>query len=71
MLRWEQLRKLSNLFEINTLPGLWKRLKGMEKKKCQKSQREGAFCFKGLPLGSVPNFLGFVSDLKGDVLCHP
>lgn len=44
--------------------------KGMEGKS-QKSQGEGAFCFKGLPLGSVPNFLDFVSDLKGKVLGRP
>lgn len=37
----------------------------------QKSREEGAFCFKGLPLGPVPNFLGFVPGLKGEVLCHP
>jgi hypothetical protein len=43
---------------------------GMEERS-QKSQGQGAFCFKGLPLGSVPNFLDFVSDLKGEVLCHP
>lgn len=35
-----------------------------EWRKKVRSQGEGAFCFKGLPLGSVPNFLGFVSDLK-------
>jgi hypothetical protein len=59
-----------DLFEFNTSPGTWKRKKGREKKS-QKSLAEGVFCFKGPPLGPVPNFLGFVFGLKGEVLCHP
>lgn len=33
-----------------------------------KVSEEAAFCFKGLPLGPVPNFLGFVPDLKGSFM---
>lgn len=61
--------KSDNLFEFNTPQDCGRGEKYGEKS--PKSQGEGAFCFKGLLLGSVPNFLDFLSDLKGEVLCHP